>query len=367
MPQRAAAGKVLIPAQQLVHRDHDRTAPAGIRRVHRAILIGRTLVREQQFIAFLAQADHHPVGAPIAGAAGFDVRAVLPVAVRNFRHLLEKGFFRIVDHPLHDAFHGARAVAFDQVEHALARRRVAGHLGAKIERHEIRLARRTQVHRFDVLADLEVLDDLQRRQQDAFLERGFRGRTETAGRNAADIVLVQAVRDPAEQLAFPEHGAQQHHVLLVRGAHPGIVRDEHIAFVDTGVVAAVLERPFHLRIRDAGHVLHVRSEIHELRVFGKDGRVQVERVHGHGRARDALDRRAVFLVDLPQVVAHDFVGDGIDIRIPVAVQLQFVRDLQYRGRDIGLVDSIEIDVGHFADSWHGGFPRDSASRRRSDQ
>ena len=73
-------------------------------------------------------------------------------------------------------------------------------------------------------------------------------------------------------------------VLLVRGAYPGIVRDEHIAFVDTGIVAAVLKCPFHLCIRDAGHVLHERTHVHELGVLGQDRGIEVQRVHRHRRA-----------------------------------------------------------------------------------
>ena len=149
--------------------------------------------------------------------------------------------------------------------------------------------------------------------QDAFVEGVARRRAEAARRDAADVVLVQAVGHPAEQLALPEDRAQQHHVHLVRGADPRVVGEEHVAVADAGVVAAVLERPLHLRVGDAGHVLHVRPEIDELGVLGEDRGIEVERVHRHRRARQALDRRAVLLVHVPQRVAHDLEGDRVDV------------------------------------------------------
>ncbi len=67
----------------------------------------------------------------------------------------------------------------------------------------------------------------------------------------------------------------------MRGADPGIVGEKHVAIADARIVAAVFENPFHLRIGDARHVLHVGTEVDELAVFGEDRRVQIERVHRH--------------------------------------------------------------------------------------
>ncbi len=124
---------------------------------------------------------------------------------------------------------------------------------------------------------------------------------------------MQAVGHPAEELVLPEHRTDEHDVLLVRRSHPRVVGEEHVAVADSRIVAAVFENPFHLRIGDAGHVLHVRSEVHELAVLGEDRGIEIERVHGDRRTRDALDGRAVLLVDVPERVADDFVGDRIDI------------------------------------------------------
>ena len=98
------------------------------------------------------------------------------------------------------------------------------------------------------------------------------------------IVLVQTIGDPAEQLAVPEHRTDQHHVLLVRRADPWIIGEEHVALANARIVAAVLENPLDLRVGDAGHVLHVRSEVDEFAVLGEDRWIEVERVHRHRRA-----------------------------------------------------------------------------------
>ena len=103
---------------------------------------------------------------------------------------------------------------------------------------------------------------------------------------------------------------------------------------DARVVAAVLERPLHLRVGDAGHVLHVRAEIDELGVLGEDRRVEVERVHRHRRAGEALDRRAVLLVHVPQRVAHDLEGHRVDAAFRLAVELELRRDPQLLRRHV---------------------------------
>ena len=177
---------------------------------------------------------------------------------------------------------------------------------------------------------------------------------EAAGRDAADIVLVQAVGHPAEQLALVEHRADQHHVLLMRGADPGIVGEEHVAVADAGIVAAVLEDPLHLRVGDARHVLHVGPEIDELGILGEDRGVEVERVHRHGRARDALDGGAVLLVHVPQIVADDLERDRIEIVGRVAMELELGRDREALRRHIRVLHAIECDPGDVVELGHGG-------------
>ena len=54
MAQRAADAEVLVPAEQLIQRDHDGAAPARIRRVHRTALRRRPFVLEDELCPLLA-------------------------------------------------------------------------------------------------------------------------------------------------------------------------------------------------------------------------------------------------------------------------------------------------------------------------
>ena len=196
---------------------------------------------------------------------------------------------------------------------------------------------------------------LDRRDEDPLVVGALRRRAEAARGDAADIVLVKAVRDPAEQLALPEHRTDEHHVLLVGGADPGVVREEHVAVADPRVVASMLQDPLHLGVGHAGHVLHVGAEVHELRVLGEDGRVEVERVDRDRRSRHFLDRGAVLLVHVPQVVADDLEGHRVHVLGPVPVELQGPGDSKLLRRHIRIVLAVEPDIAHFADSQHARF------------
>ena len=173
---------------------------------------------------------------------------------------------------------------------------------------------------------------------------------------------MQAVGHPAEQLALPEHRADQHDVLLVCCAHPGIVGEEHVAFANAGIVAAVLQDPFHLGIGDARHVLHIGAEIDELGILGQDRGVEVERVHGDGRARDALDGGAMLLIYVPKVMADDLEADRIDVGFRLAMQLELGRNFQLLGRHVGIVDAVEGDAGGVVELGHAVPPASRISK-----
>ena len=144
--------------------------------------------------------------------------------------------------------------------------------------------------------------------------------------------------------------------MLMRGADPGIVGEEHVAVADPRIVAAVLEDPFHLGVGDAGHVLHVRAEKDELGILGEDRRVEVERVHRHRRAGDALDGGAMLLVDVPEIVADDLERHRVDVLGGVAMQLELGRDLELLRRHIRVVDAVELGIGELADLGHSPPP-----------
>ena len=307
--ERAADGVELVPAQQLVERGEDRPAPARIGRVDGPGLGRRPRIVEDEAVAFLPHGQHDGVGAAVADLRDFHVAPLAPHAVRELGHLGEECRLGIVDDLAHHALDDVGAVARDELGDALGGGEVAGDLRAEVEGHEVRLAGGAQVDALDVAPQLAPLDDLDGRDQDALVEGVARVRAEAPRRDAAHVVLVQDIGDPAEELALPEDGIQQRHVHLVSGAHPGIVREEHVALEDAGVAAPVLERPLHLHVRHARHVELIGPVVDELAVLGEDRRVEVEGVHRDGRARDALDRHPELLVDRPQVVADDLVGD----------------------------------------------------------
>ena len=310
------------------------------------------MVLEGEAVAFLAHREHHPVGAAVARSARLDVRPLLPLAVREPGHLVEERLLRVVDDSLHHPLDDRRSIAIDEGRNARLRRRVAGELGAEVEGHHLGLARRPEIDLLDVAPDDAVLDDLDRRDEDPLVVGALGGRAEAARGDPPDVVLVKAVRDPAEELVPVEHRADEHHVLLVGGAHPGVVREEHVPVTDPGVLAPVLEDPLHLGVGDAGHVLHVRAKVDELGVLGEDRGVEVEGVHRDGRPRHLLDGGAVLLVHVPEVVADDLEGHRVEVLGPVPVKLERLRDPELLGRNVGVVLPVEPDVPHLADSKH---------------
>src|SRR5207244_10862531 len=198
-----------------------------------------------------------------ARTAALDIRALAPDTVGQALQLLQECSLRVVDDALHYALDDFWPVTLDQREHSVAGGDVTRELGAKIERDRLGLARGAQVELLDVAPDLVLFHDFHRRDTNAFLERVFRRAAERRGRDAAEVVLVPAIGHPAEELAFPEHGADPHHVLLVRCADPRIVGEGHVSVAGAWVVGAILEDRLHLRIADAGRVLPGGTGVHE--------------------------------------------------------------------------------------------------------
>ncbi len=354
--QRPGDAEVLVPAEKFVERDHDRAAPAGVGGVHRAGLRRRAFVLEHELGTRLAQSQHDAIGAAVARTAALDVGTFAPDAVGQALQFFEKRGFRVVDDAPHHSLDHFRSVAPDQRQHPVAGGDVARELGPEVERDGFGLARGAKIKLLDVAPDLVAFHDFDRRDADAFLERGLRRAAERRRRDAAEIVLMQAVGHPAEKLALPEHRADEHDVLLMRRSHPGVVGEEHVAVADSGIVAAVFENPFHLRIGDAGHVLHVRPEVHELAVLGEDRRIQVERIHGNRRAGNTLDRRAMLFVHVPERVPNDLVGDRVDVAGSLALELELGGDRELLRRHVARLPAVEGGAFHFAHLGHRALP-----------
>src|SRR5271155_3997699 len=163
---------------------------------------------------------------------------------------------------------------------------------------------------------------------------------------------MQAVGNPAEQLALPEYRADEHDILLVRRADPGVVGEEHVAIVNAWIATAEFQHPLNLRVGHAGHVLHVGPEVYELGVFGEDRGVEVEGIHGNRRAGDALDGRAVLFVDVPERMAHDLVSYRVDAPCDAAVQPKLRRNRQRLRWHVTHVPAVEGGAWHLAHLGH---------------
>src|SRR5205823_11185021 len=70
------------------------------------------------------------------------------------------------------------------------------------------------------------------------------------------------------------------------------------------------------------------------------------------RTRKALDRRAVFFVDVPQRMPDDFVGDRIKVLDVLALQLELARDRELLGRYVARFPAIEGGAFRFAHLGH---------------
>src|SRR5205085_4284220 len=90
-------------------------------------------------------------------------------------------------------------------------------------------------------------------------------------------------------------------------------------------------------------------EIDELRVLGEDRRIEVERVHRDRGTREALDRRAVLLVHVPQRMAYHFEGHRVDVLLTLSMQLELRRDGEFRRRHIAGAYSVEGDAGELGE------------------
>ena len=202
------------------------------------------------------------------------------------------------------------------------------------------LTRVAQIHALKVTPKGAALDYLYRRYRHGLIEYIARVGAETTGRVAADIVLMQSIGDPAEDATCPEYRTSDLYIGLMARAYPGIVGQEHVAFVDTDFGSEIFQRPFNREIHGAGEILDMRAEEHELAVFGQDHGIEVVGDTGKGRTGDLLNGDAVFIVDVPQRVPQDLIGDGIEIGGGCAVQVEPGWEFQFGPRDIGIVDAI---------------------------
>ena len=167
-------------------------------------------------------------------------------------------------------------------------------------------------HLPDVLAQHALLDDLDAGQQHRLLLHVGGGEGPAAEGHAAGVELVRAGAGPGDAPAFVEDRHHDRHVGLVDGAAIGIVEDEHVALVDPGIVAEMLDDAVDHGRHGAGVEDHLRPHVHDRAVGEIDADVEVGRFRHHRRAGNVLQRDRLFFGDRLELVADHLEGDRID-------------------------------------------------------
>ena len=217
--------------------------------------------------------------------------------------------------PLRIAANASVTVPAPKRSHKLLHARRAhlgdGDLGVDVAAHQLRLPAVGQDDALDVGDALAALPDLDRRQQQAFVEHLGRIRRGRARHRAADVGLVRDRAGERDDLAVREHRRHERHVGDVRqAAFIGMVGDEHVAFVDRAGLAVGFE--------DAADEMAVDRRVEEHRrrhdqpaVAIDDHAGEVARLPDDGRIAGAIEM-VVHLIDQARdLVAQDLDGDGV--------------------------------------------------------
>ena len=118
---------------------------------------------------------------------------------------------------------------------------------------------------------------------------------------------------PREELAIAEQGRKHHDIILMQAtADPGIVAQEHIALLETGILGAIFQGPFNRHVHRGGELGVIEPNLHIVAEFIHDARTEVVAIGHDHRARHPLHRLAHFIGDCPQAMSNHFVGQRID-------------------------------------------------------
>ncbi len=337
-PGGAADAAHLAGQHEDVDRAEDRPAPGGEADVDRADLVVGADVVPDQFAPLLADRGLDRVGAAVPVHRDLLHQPVGVGAVGDRVERLLEGALAGVERPPHHALDDRLAVLVDEAEDPRAGGVVAGDRRPQVEREVLRGARTAPVERLHVRDDLVALDDLEGRKGGRVPEGVFGVGAEGAGDGAADVVLVGDVGDPAEDFAVDEDRAHEADVGLVGGADDRVVAEPHVAVDDP--FAAVFEDVAGHHVEHSRHVLQARPEVEELGVLGHDAGLEIadlDRDLGDG---EVLDLAHVLGVGVPEPVAHDLVGDRVDLGLGLGVELQVRRHLDRAGRVEGVVGPV---------------------------
>ena len=227
---------------------------------------------------------------------------------------------RVVLHVLHVGLHHRQR----EVRHHLAQLVHALLVGGDLRLHVVdvlqRIARRIlrAVERVVelLLAETALIDDLEVVEQHAFFLDRRCVRRHRAGRDAADVGVVTARRDPEQDVLLPvvEHRRADRDVGQVGAAIVGRVDHVDVARFDPALVVANdrLDRAVH---RAEMH-RHVRRVRHQRAVVGEHRAGEVEPLLDVHRVGGVLQRDAHLLGDRHEQVVehleHDRIGLGAD-------------------------------------------------------
>ena len=213
--------------------------------------------------------------------------------------------------------HDLRTIAVDQGGEPLLTGRERGGLGLDVADALVGNADVGQDDGQDFLVHLALLEELHRRQAQAFLlDLGGAGR-ETARHHAADIGPVAGIGQPGEQLPPVEERLHEAHVHQMGATEIGIVDDEHVARIDLAGIVAL--HPLDHRL---GRELHGAHEYRQAELALGDQRTvggivdAVRAVHalGDNRREGGAHKGKIHLVaDLDQAVLDDGQRDGIEV------------------------------------------------------
>ena len=346
-------------------------------RIERPLVVLRrdALQDDGKPVVLLDHRDRHP-GEPEEGAVVVVEQdrtedAVVDLAQPGARVLLAAH-----QHPAHPAHHRLDAPALDLAQEAPADLEQRGDAGFQVGGEDQRVAHGARHVVENVLAELEVAPDPDRRHVEAFLVARFRRRREAARGDRAGIPLVSADLRPGDQLAFPEdrHGGE--HVEVMDAAGELLVEEEYVAVreSDRGIVPVVFQDVFELGVVEQGMEIDAGPHHHRIARGGEDAAIHVA---GDDPFRDRERHVDVarLLDDRRQLVGQDVGVDVVQQRhaapLDVGDRLQPAADqLRVAARppvvNVAVVDQ-PVEQAHVAveEARHGGHlpvPRYDASR-----
>lgn len=284
-----------------------------------------------------------------------------PRAIRELTESLAQLRLGVVDALCHGGVHDVGAVLPHDVVQPCRGDVVRRDHRADVQRHQRRHPGPAEKRVLHVGLELAVADQPDGRYGHAFGEDVVSVDAEAPSVHTADVDGVQGGPGPGEQRPVDEDRAKDGDVVLVRGSHPRVVEEEHVALADARAVAAVLQGP-------ADHLLQccrvdpeVVADREEIASGVAECGVEVVRLVDYHRAGDLPNGRADLVVELDELVRDDLVGDGVKVAGDRFVERNVVGDVELAGV---LVDDFEALGTGYGEVGHGTAPGVGGIRTR---